>query len=173
MEFYDVLKKRRAVRSFTEEAVPQEVIAKLQEAVKLAPTGLNKQPFKFLFVRNQELIRRIAKLYPYPADWADKQLPPMIVAVLINADEAWHRDTGESIAGVDAAIAMEHLQLAAAAEGLASCWICAFNQATVDLLLDVRKPWTTFALSPVGFGKAVPTAPRTNKNDNELFKVID
>ena len=74
---------------------------------------------------------------------------------------------------MDTAIAMEHLQLAAVAEGLSSCWICAFNQATLDLLLDVKKPWTTFALAPVGYAKETPAAPRSNKNDNELFEVID
>lgn len=173
MEFYDVLNTRRAVRAFRGDAVSDETIAKLQQAIKLAPTGLNKQPFKFLFIRNEQVIRQIAKLYPYPADWADKQNPPMVIAALMNADAAWHRDTGESIAPVDTAIAMEHLQLAAVAEGLASCWICAFNQATMDLLLNVKKPWTTFAIAPVGYAKDALPAPRSNKNDNELFEVID
>ncbi len=168
MEFYDVLKKRRSMRGYTAEPVPDAVLEKLQDAVRLAPSGCNYQPFKFIFIRNEELRKKIAAYYPY--GWLDQ--PGMLVAALGNADASWHRATGESIIELDIGIAMEHLILAATAEGLDTCWIGAFPQERVNELLNVSAPWSTVAIAAVGYGSKHP-AERPNKTNDELFEVID
>ncbi len=169
MEFYEVLKNRRSIRSYTAEPVSDEAIARIMEAVRLAPSGCNFQPFRFLFIRNGELRKKIASYYPY--GWLDQ--PAVIVAAVGNSDAAWHRmDGGESIIELDIGIAMEHVQLAAAAEGLGACWIGAFPRKEINELLNITAPWSVVALSALGH-PAKAASPRGNKPDNELFEVID
>ncbi len=168
MEFFDVLKKRRSMRGYTDQPVSDAVLGKLQEAIRLAPSGCNFQPFRFIFIRNEELRKKIAAYYPY--GWLDQ--PALLVAAVGNADAAWHRSTGESIIELDIGIAMEHLILAAAAEGLDSCWIGAFPQDKINELLNVSAPWNTVAMAAVGYGNN-KLADLTQKTNEELFEVID
>ncbi len=168
MDFYDVLKKRRSMRGYTDQPVPDTVLEKLKEAVQLAPSGCNFQPFRFLFIRNEELRKKIAAYYPY--GWLDQA--PLLVAAVGNADAAWHRSTGESIIELDIGIAMEHLLLAATAEGLDTCWIGAFPQDKVNELLNLSAPWSTVAMAAVGYGNN-KLADLTKKKNEELFEVID
>ena len=58
-------------------------------------------------------------------------------------------------AEIDVAIAIDHLTLAAAAEGLGTCWIGAFDEAGVKNLLAVPQQAKVVALTPLGF----PTSP--------------
>lgn len=93
--------------------------------------------------------------------------------VLGNESQAWTRLEGESIMPVDAAIVMEHLVLAATAEGLGTCWICAFERAEMDQLLNLTGgPWKSVAMTPLGYSRAEPRR-NQSKTLNELFEVID
>ena len=169
MEFFDVLRTRRSIRAYQPTPVPAEAIEKIKEAIRLAPTGCNFQPFRFIFITNEEVRKQVAAYYP--GKWFAEA--PMLVAVIGNPEAAWHRrDGGESIVEIDVAIAMEHFQLAAADCGLGSCWIGAFNRKGVNQVLNIQAPWSTVILAPLGY-PAQDAAPRTNKSDEELFSFID
>ena len=169
MEFSDVLRARRSIRAYQPTPVPAEALEKIKEAIRLAPTGCNFQPFRFIFITNEEVRKQIAA--HYPGDWLAHA--PMLVALVGNADAAWHRrDGGESIVEIDVAIAMEHLQLAAADCGLGSCWIGAFNRKGVNEVLNIQPPWGAIVLAPLGY-PAQEAAPRSGKSDEELFSFID
>ena len=170
MDFLTIAKTRQSCRSYDENRpVEEEKLQAVLEAVRLAPSGCNFQPFRFLFIRNGELRKKIASYYPY--GWLDQ--PAVIVAAVGNSDAAWHRmDGGESIIELDIGIAMEHVQLAAAAEGLGACWIGAFPRKEINELLNITAPWSVVALSALGH-PAKAASPRGNKPDNELFEVID
>ncbi len=168
MEFYDVLKNRRSIRSYKSDPVPEEALSKIAEAVNLAPTACNRQPFRLLLVRNAELRAEIASVYPQK--WLKEA--PVIALMLSDSSQAWKRLEGDTIADVDAAIAMEHFVLAAAAEGLGSCWICAFQRDAMDRVLKLSAPWRVFAMSPLGYA-AEQGRVRVRKNADEVFKVVD
>ena len=59
MEFYEVLKTRRSIRAYKADAVTDQQLQKLAEAVNLAPTACNRQPFKLLLVRDPEMRKTI------------------------------------------------------------------------------------------------------------------
>ena len=170
MEFYDVLRTRRSMRGYKPDPVPEAALDAIKEAIRLAPSGCNLQPVRFIFIKNEELRKKIAAYYPF--GWLDQ--PPVLIAAVGNADMAWHRMDGdhESIIELDIGIAMEHVQLAATAEGLNSCWIGAIPRKEVNELLNVEAPWSVIALSALGYGAKNPAA-RPNKPDNELFEDID
>lgn len=57
--FYNLMSKRRSVRTFSNEEVPLEVIEKIIETASTAPSGANKQPWTFCVVSNPELKTKI------------------------------------------------------------------------------------------------------------------
>ena len=74
---------------------------------------------------------------------------------------------------MDVTIALEHFVLAAAAEGLGTCWICAFNRDDMDAALAIEKPWHSVAISPLGYARKDSCAAKTVKPITELIKVVD
>lgn len=170
MEFYEVLKNRKSYRGYdSSKQIPDDVLARIGEAVNLAPTACNRQPIRFLLVRDAALREKICNVYTQP--WL-KEAPAILVA-LEDESQAWHRLEGESASVIDAAIAMEHFVLAAAAEGLGTCWICAFKRDDMDQALNIEKPWRTVAISPLGYAKADACRNTGRKPQNEIFQVID
>ena len=166
MEFYEVLKTRRSVRAYKPDAVPEKALRNLAEAVNLAPTACNKQPFKLLLVRDPAMRKTICAncKFGFLAE------APVIAVMMTNESESWIRFEGNPAADIDASIAMEHLVLAAAAEGLGSCWICAFDRPQMNGALKITSPWSVFALSPIGFAAGAPR-PFTRKPLAEVVEI--
>ena len=152
MEFYEVLKTRRSIRGYKPDAVPENVLNRIAEAVNLAPTACNRQPFKLLLVRDPVMRKTICAncKFEFLAQ------SPVIAVMMTDESSAWTRFEGNSAADIDASIAMEHFVLAAAAEGLGTCWICAFSRPQMNDALKVSAPWSVFALSPLGYGAEGP-----------------
>jgi len=166
MEFYDVLKKRRSIRAYKPDSIPEEALNRIAEAVRVAPTACNLQPYKLLLIR--DAAQRAAVCKAYGAFLAQA---PVIAVMLCNDSAAWHRPEGDSAAVIDASIAMEHFILAAAAEGLGSCWVCAFSRSKLDALLGIKPPYSSFAISPLGFANEEPR-PFSRKQLSELVEIV-
>ncbi|MGB6647387.1 MAG: nitroreductase family protein, partial [Bacteroidota bacterium] len=58
-EFLELLKRRRSVRHFSDRPVPRELLETIIETAATAPSGANKQPWKFVLVDDPELRRNI------------------------------------------------------------------------------------------------------------------
>jgi nitroreductase len=81
--------------------------------------------------------------------------------------EGWKRRDGKNYADVDATIAMDHLILAAAALGLGTCWVAAFDPAVARAILQLPKGIEPLAFTPVGYPADAPT-PKTRKSLADL-----
>lgn len=167
MDFYEVLKSRRSCRNYLDRPIPPGALDRLAEAVHCAPSACNRQPWKFEIVFNPERRKTIAAHYAQP--WLMQA--PAIVVAYIDPVHCWKRFSGEPAATIDLGIAMEHLVLAAAAEGLGTCWVCAFDQSKLGDALGVKAPWMVGAISPLGYPAAAP-APQHYKPLNEIFEIV-
>lgn len=168
MDFYDVIRKRRSIRGYTDQPISEQVLERLGVAVSLAPSACNRQPWLFRVVRNPAIREKIGGCYNQP--WL-KQAPAIVVA-MGNLDECWKRFDGTPSVDIDMGIAMEHLVLAAAAEGLGTCWICAYDRVRMDQALGIMAPWTVLAISPLGYPAVEPNTLK-RKTVSEVFAVID
>ena len=166
MEFYEVLKTRRSIRSYKPDTVPETALKNIAEAVNLAPTACNRQPFKLLLVRDPEMRKTICA----NTHFEFLKEAPVIAVMMTNESASWTRYEGNPAADIDASIAMEHLVLAAAAEGLGTCWICAFSRPEMNAALKISAPWSAFARSPIGYAAAGPR-PFTRKNLAEVVEI--
>ncbi len=169
MDFYDVIEKRRSIRCYKPDAVPEDSLARIEKAVQLAPTACNRQPFRLLILKNAELRANLCGACIF--DWLKQA--PMIAVLVGDSQSAWTRFEGTSILDVDAGIVMEHFILAATAENLGTCWVCAFDRAKINEVLGIEAPWSAIALSPLGFGASDAVKPRSVKAMNEIIKVIE
>lgn len=60
MDFYEVIRTRRSIRSYKPDPIPDDVLTRILGAARIAPSGSNRQPWKFIVVRDEELKRRLA-----------------------------------------------------------------------------------------------------------------
>ncbi len=66
MEFTDVIKSRRSIRKFKPETVPDQMISEILEAARIAPSGSNLQPTRFIVVKSAEGRQKIKECTPLP-----------------------------------------------------------------------------------------------------------
>lgn len=121
--FLDLVKQRYSCRSYQEKSVEQEKLDYVMECVRLAPSAVNKQPWKFRMVKDEAEKAKLQECYN--RDWFNSA--PMYIICSILHDEEWVRKDGKHHGDIDIAIAVEHLCLAATEQGLATCWVCNFN----------------------------------------------
>jgi len=171
MDFYRVVENRHSVRGYTDRAIPTDALKRIGDAVSLAPTACNLQPFEVLVVLNDELRARIAQVYT--RDWL-KNAPAIAVAIG-DVDAAWKRVEGDSIIDVDMGIVMEHFVLAAQAEGLGTCWICAYDRSKMDAVMGLSGSKTVVAVTPLGYPANVKSASDRpeRKPITDIFKIVE
>jgi nitroreductase len=145
MDLYEAIKIRRSVRNYKPAPVEPDKLARIWEAVRLAPSACNLQPWHFLLLKSPGARARLRGIL---SDWA--LTAPLLVVGLGNRQTAWRRDR-ESIHALDVAIAAEHLMLAAAAEGLGTCWICAFDRHALSRALNLEAQWDPVVVTPLGY----------------------
>lgn len=151
MEFYDVIRTRRSVRKFQKKSFPDDVLTRILEAARIAPSGDNRQPWRFVVVKDEQTKKKIASAC-YEQDFV-AQAPVVVVCCSVKCtsgykpwlDEAGQRDT---------VIATDHLILAARNEGLATCWIGAFYDKQVRKIVKVPANVDVVMVVPIGY----PTA---------------
>ena len=59
MDFYEVVRTRRSVRAFKKDPVPETILNKILDATHIAPSGSNRQPWRFILVTDEELKQRM------------------------------------------------------------------------------------------------------------------
>ncbi len=132
MDIREVIGNRYSVRSYEAGPVEDEKLNRVLEAGRLAPSGRNRQPWKFVVVRDAELRQALAKA----AEQAFLAKAPVIIAVVgLSPEQVMYCDIPAD--PVDCAIAIDHMALTAVAEGLGTCWIGHFDQDACRKLLGV------------------------------------
>jgi nitroreductase len=165
MDFYDAVRKRLSVRSYKPDPVPEDVLNRILEAGRLAPSAKNCQPWKFIVITDPAI--RQALVAACRGQGSVGQAPVVICGCCIE-EQAWKRMGGYwSAEAVDIAIALEHIHLAAAAEGLGTCWIGAFLEAEVKKVLAIPAGVKPIALTPLGYPAHEPE-PQSRKPLSEI-----
>lgn len=163
MSFLQLVQSRYAVRAYQTRPVEQEKLDRILEAVRLAPSGSNRQPWKFVVVRDPAVRQKLV------AACCDQAFVGQAAVVVAGVGLMPDRVMRCGIPGdpVDLAIAMEHLALAAADEGLGSCWIGAFYQDQVRAVLGIPDSVRVIELMTLGY-PADQARPKSRKPTGEI-----
>jgi nitroreductase len=151
MEYTELIRTRESVRNYDpNRPVPKEILKRILEAGRLAPSACNCQPWKFLLISSSPLIEKVMACYK--RDWIKDA--PHILVVLGLRDQAWNRAyDGYNSIETDVAIAMTHIILAAENEGIGACWIAAYNPVLLKEALNPDENQHIFGMTPLGYTK--------------------
>jgi len=133
MDVMEAIRKRRSVRFYRKDPVPDEKLNKILEAARLAPSARNSQNWKFVVVRDAARRKELAKA---AADQYFVGEAPVVIAAVALQPEYVMRCEVPAYA-VDLAIAVDHMTLVAVEEGLGTCWIGAFYQDEIKRILNI------------------------------------
>jgi nitroreductase len=168
MTFLELAKKRCSVRKYKSIPVEEERLMQVLEAGRVAPSAVNCQPLFFVVIRDEEMRRRVAATYARP--WLSGA--PVIIAVCGDHGKAWRRADGKDHCDIDAAIAIDHLTLAAADLGLGTCWVCAFNSMECSQVLGLPPRVEVTALIPLGYPEEQADENRHDTNRKKLEEMV-
>ena len=164
MDFQDLIRKRYSVRAYSSDAVEDEKLARVLEAARLAPTAANRQPFRLIVVHTDG--REDELLQIYDKDWFVQA--PLVICACGVPEERWVGEDGMDYLGVDVAIVMDHLILAATDEGLGTCWIGAFNKDVARDVLHIPEDIQPIVFTPLGY-PAETAGPKERRPQEDLI----
>lgn len=172
MNFLDLVRQRESCRDYLPDPVPDEVLERCLEAFRLAPSACNRQPWRAVVVRSpatREQICREALLPGLPMPWLAQA--PVLIALATESELFTHRlapfFSGVRYDLLDPGIAGEHLVLAAAAEGLGSCWIGWIRPAKLRKILHMPRSFQVLALISIGY----PASRRDSTKRKDLAEI--
>jgi nitroreductase len=132
MDVMQAVKTRRSIRDYEEKSVPEEKLNKLLEAARLSPSARNSQDRKFIVVRDKEQRLELAR-----AARGQRHVATAPIVIVV-------------------AIALDHMTLVAVEEGLGTCWIGGFMQASARDVLNIPDKYMITAMLTVGIPRATP-----------------
>jgi nitroreductase len=176
MSLMEAIEKRRSVRNFKPDPVPEEVINLMLEAARLAPSGSNRQPWRFQVITDRALREKIFNEASFGAKHI-LEAPLMIVcgfelltyvkgnrlAPQRSVLEA-ESDDFESLkqfipdAQMNTAIAIEHMVLAATAAGVGTCWVQRIRPGQLARILGWPRHVVVLTLVVAGYAVEQPAA---------------
>lgn len=166
MNVFEAIKNRRSIRAYKTDTIDDKISTKLLETMRLAPSGKNLQPWKFIIVKDQKIKEKLVPACRNQTFVA--KAPCIIVACALEKQSYDKMGSYMSSWAIDVAIALDHLSLAAASLGMGTCWIGAFNEGEVKRILDVPNDVRVVALMPLGYPEYMPPA-RPRKSLEEII----
>ena len=147
MNVYEAIKNRRSVRAYQDKQIPEDVLNRILDAARLAPSAKNRQEFKLVVVKDANMRKKMqeaANNQPFVS-----QASVVIAAVGLTPNYAMRCDVPAD--PVDVAIAIDHLTLAAVEEGLGTCWIGGFYQDQAKEILGIPADVAVVELLTLGY----------------------
>ncbi len=144
MEFDKVIRERCSTRKFSDKLLEQDKLDKILEAGRIAPTAVNKQPFKVYVVRSKDGLSKIDKAtrYRYGA--------PVVLMILGNKNEAYSRDDYSSYE-MDSTIVATHMMLEATNIGVSNIWIKLYDSDVLKNEFNLPDNLIPVCLMPIGY----------------------
>jgi len=163
MEVQEAIEKRKSIRGYQDKPIPEDKLLKVLEAARLAPSGGNRQQWKFVVVKDAEKRKQLSKAANGQAHVAGA---PVVIAGVATVPENMMM-CGVPGYPVDLAIAIDHMTLAAVDAGLGSCWIGAFSQDESRKVMGIPDNYLIVCLLTLGF-PADEGRPKTRKSLDEI-----
>lgn len=150
MSFLELAKKRFSVRKFKTDIVKNEDLQYILEAGRIAPSANNSQPWQFVVTQGDAKNDEVNNLYH--REWFNDA--PIVIVIVADHSKSWYRSDGKDHADIDAAIAADHMTLAATEKGLGTCWVCNFDIQKTKEYFRLPEHLEPMAFLPLGYPDA-------------------
>lgn len=149
MDVFEAIIKRRAIRKYVDKEIPAPELFKIAKVGIMAPSASNFQPWSFLFVTDQDMIKKIGQ-----------EIQEFISHSKLIIVGTYDKTVSKSWNIVDTAIALQNMVLYCTSANLGTCWVGAFDKKKVRTLCNVPESHEILALITVGYPD--PTFPSNN-----------
>ncbi|WP_321480074.1 nitroreductase family protein [uncultured Bacteroides sp.] len=169
MNFLELSKQRYSARNYSSNMIEQEKLDYILECARFAPSAVNYQPWHFFIVKSDE--QKLLVQQSYPREWFTEA--PLYIVVCADSSISWVRKSDhKNHSDIDAAIATEHICLAATEQGLGSCWVCNFNSDMLKNNLHLAANMYPVAIISLGYVKQAPEKPSQRKAITEIVSTL-
>ena len=160
---YEKIVTRRTIRRYTKSRVPKDVLTRCVDAARLSPSGMNRQPLKYIIVDNEKLLAEVFSTTSwagYLPDYkpTEEEMPQAYIIVLLN------KEIRENC-GHDAGIAAMAIAMVACEEGLGSCILGAIDRRKLRTLLSIPESLDIVLAVALGYPAEKPTADKIKNGD--------
>jgi len=163
MDVFDVIRSRRSIRKYRNESVEEDKLNRILEAGRLAPSANNRQEWRFVIVRDDDIREKLSKAACQ--QWFVGEAPVVIACCSVEDDRIM--TCGHPAYAIDVAIAIDHMTLAAAGLNLGTCWIGAFHEDEVRNILGIPQSVRVVEMLTLGYPDEDPR-PRPRKRLDEI-----
>lgn len=174
MTVFEAVMKRRSVRKFKKTPVPEDVLAKMFEAARFAPSWANTQCWRFVVVKEQSVRDRIAEAFPprNPGFSTLMNAPLLVVAFAEKFKSGFYKGEASTNKGeywymFDVALALQNMVLTAWESGIGSVYLGLFDAQKVAAALNIPVDYEVVAVVPFGYPDEEPKCP-PRKDLNEI-----
>jgi nitroreductase len=157
MDAFEAIKGRRSVRKYKQEPIDKELVKRLLDAARWAPSGGNIQPWIFIVIDDSRVLDVIRKISPGYFGEA-----PLAILVCSNKEKAYKIGGAlgrDYLTIADCAMAVQNILLVAYALGLGTCVVKSFSHMAVKEVLDIPSGIEPELLVIVGHPDQVPKPP--------------
>jgi len=166
MDVYEAIELRKSVRAFLDKSVEKEKLDRVLEAGRAAPSARNAQEWRFLVVQDEEKRKQLVEA----ANGQQFVGEAPVVIVCCGVSQGRNMRCGHDPVLIDVAIAMDHMTLAAAAEGLGTCWVGSFYPEKVRKLLGIPEEIVIVELLPLGYPRDPGKTAKSRLSIDEIVK---
>ena len=146
MDFTHVIQNRYSCRKFNENNISDEVLERILEAGRVAPTARNLQEQRILVARSKEALEKIDRITPC------RYNAPVVLVVCYDKDGTFTYPGGRKTGGdEDATIVATHMMLAAYNEGVDSCWLNRLDPDEAKDILELPDNYEVVMLLDLGY----------------------
>jgi len=171
MTFFELAKKRYSVRAYSDRPVEEKTLNYILECGRLAPSAANYQPWQIYVIRDGEIRTRLNPTYK--REWF--ATAPVILVFCGDHSTGWKRNDGKDHTDIDVSIIIDHITLAAAEQGLGTCWICNFDASECSRIMDLPDSIEPVAYLSLGYPAKEPedfTRHLNRKPINEIVQYL-
>lgn len=149
MDFLELSKTRYSVRDYDDRPIEEEVLSKILQAGRLAPTAKNNQPQRVYVLKSDEAIKKIRE------NTACSFNAPVVLLVCASKEECWtNPDNDDDSLVMDASIVCSAMMMEATSLGVGSCWVLRFNKELAKIQFDLPTDVEPVCLLPLGYPSA-------------------
>jgi nitroreductase len=165
MIVYETILKRRTIRKFKQDAIENDILEKLINAARYAPSGANLQPIKYKIVNESDEAEKIFQNLKWAAYIAPEGTPkegekPVAYIVILIDTEI--RTSGYEL---DVGAAAQSIFLAALEEEIGTCWVCSVNKNEVRSILKIPERFIINSVIALGYPAESPV---TEEEDGSI-----
>ncbi|TXT65567.1 MAG: putative NAD(P)H nitroreductase YodC [Promethearchaeota archaeon] len=162
-ELLKFIKDRRTIRCFKDEMIPEEEIEMILEAGQWAPSASNRQAWKFIVIKNKEMIEELSKIAIYGKFVREA---PVAIAIVgeVHENPNWYIQ--------DTTLASMNMMLEAWSLGIGTCWLGSMDREKAKQIIGIEKDNFLLTILPFGYLRRDEPKPPPRKDLDEITEYI-